>query len=105
MRQNPKGVLLLATMHTKAPEALYVRSKIEEQGEKPILMDLSIGGERKRSGADIASAEVARAGGAGHKQFASCRNRELNMEDPEFAEAVMKVALDMFPEKSTPVFA
>lgn len=80
MRHDPKGVLILATMDTKGPEALYVRSRIEEHGEKPILMDLSTRGERKRSGADITPADVARAGGASLKQFASLRNRELNME-------------------------
>jgi len=69
----------LATMDTKGPEALYVRSRIKEHGGNPILMDLSTRGERKRSGADITSADVARAGGASLKQFALSQNREHNM--------------------------
>ena len=80
MRLHPKGVLILATMDTKGPEALYVRSSIEARGEKPVLMDLSIGGERKRAACDITAATVARAGGGSLRQFASSRNRELNME-------------------------
>ena len=80
MRHDPKGVLILATMDTKGPEALYVRRRIVEHGQKPILMDLSTRGERRRSGADITPAEVARAGGASLKQLASSGNRELNME-------------------------
>jgi uncharacterized protein (UPF0261 family) len=80
MTSDPKGVLLLATMDTKGPEALYVRSRIKEHGENPILMDLSTRGERRRSEADITPADVARAGGSSLKQFASSRNRELNME-------------------------
>jgi uncharacterized protein (UPF0261 family) len=98
MTSDPKGVLLLATMDTKGPEALYVRSRIKEHGEDPILMDLSTRGERRRSEADITPADVARAGGSGLKQFASSRNRELNMEDPEFAAAVFGVAVEMFSE-------
>lgn len=31
MTSEPKGVLILATMDTKGPEALYVRTKMEEQ--------------------------------------------------------------------------
>jgi uncharacterized protein (UPF0261 family) len=80
MRTDPKGVLILATMDTKGPEALYVRNTIEARGGKQILMDLSIGGERKRAACDITAAAVARAGGASLRQFASSRNRELNME-------------------------
>lgn len=80
MTFEPKGVLILATMDTKGPEALYVRTRIKEHGLNPILMDLSARGERKRSGADITSADVARAGGASLKQLALSQNREHNME-------------------------
>jgi len=50
---EPKGILLLATLDTKGPEALYVRGKTEEEELKPILMDLSTRGKRNRSGVDI----------------------------------------------------
>jgi uncharacterized protein (UPF0261 family) len=80
MIRDPKGLLILATMDTKGPEALYVRSKVEEQGLRPILMDLSTAGEKRRSGADITPARVANEGGAALKQLAASRNREHNME-------------------------
>jgi len=80
MRPDSKGVLILATMDTKGPEALYIKNAIEGRGEKPVLMDLSTGGERKRAACDITAATVARAGGGSLRQFASSRNRELNME-------------------------
>ena len=79
MTSESKTVLILATMDTKGPEALYVRTKIEEQGLKPILMDLSTRG-RRRSGADIGPAEVAKAGGTSLKLMASSRDRNRNME-------------------------
>lgn len=80
MISEPKGVLILATLDTKGPEALYLRGRIEERRQKPFLMDLSARGERRKSEADIPASDVARAGGASLKQLASCRNRDLNME-------------------------
>jgi uncharacterized protein (UPF0261 family) len=74
-----KGVLILATMDTKGPEALYVRNKIEEQGLKPTLMDLSTRGKRMSRGADIGPAEVAIAGGANLRLMASSSERDRNM--------------------------
>lgn len=80
MISEPKGVLILATLDTKGPEALYLRGRIEERRQKPFLMDLSARGERRKSEADIPASDVARAGGTSLKQLASCRNRDLNME-------------------------
>jgi len=80
MRHDPKAVLILATMDTKGPEARYVRSSIEEHGERAILMDLSAAGSRKQTGADVTSAEVAKAAGSNLKQLASSRDRDRNME-------------------------
>jgi uncharacterized protein (UPF0261 family) len=75
-----KGILILATMDTKGPEALYVRREIEKKGLKPTLMDLSTKGRRQRSGADIRAAEVARAGGTSFKLLSSSSDRDRNME-------------------------
>ena len=80
MIPEPKGVLILATMDTKGPEALYVRKKIDEQGLRPTLMDLSTRGRRQSSGADIGSAEVAKAGGASLNLLASSSDRGRNTE-------------------------
>jgi uncharacterized protein (UPF0261 family) len=80
MTSPPKTVLILATLDTKGPEALYLRSNIAEKGLRPILMDLSTAGGRRRRGSDVSSAAVARAGGAGLKQFAGSWSRERKME-------------------------
>jgi uncharacterized protein (UPF0261 family) len=74
-----KGVLILATMDTKGPEALYVREKIEEQGLKPILMDLSTRG-RGRSGADVGLAAIAKAAGTCLKLMNTSNHRDRHME-------------------------
>jgi uncharacterized protein (UPF0261 family) len=79
MAQDPKGVLLLATLNTKGPEALYLRHKIEEWGEKPLLMDLSTRGERKKTEADFPASQVAKAGGSSLRQLASSGDRDRNM--------------------------
>jgi uncharacterized protein (UPF0261 family) len=67
-------------MDTKGPEALYVRRRIEEQGLRPTLMDLSTRGRRQSSGADIGLAEVAKAGGSSLKLLASSSERGRNTE-------------------------
>src|SRR5512136_2951373 len=80
MTSARKGILILATMDTKGPEALYLWHKIHEWGQKPLLMDFSTkGSRRQKREADIAASEVAKAGSATLKQLASCRDRDLNM--------------------------
>jgi len=74
-----KGVLILATMDTKGPEALYVREKIEDQGLKPTLMDLSTRG-RGRRGADVGPAELAKAAGTSLKLMNTSNRRDRHME-------------------------
>jgi uncharacterized protein (UPF0261 family) len=76
----PKSVLLLATLNTKGPEALYLRHEVEKTGVKPVLLDLSTKGERKHREADIPASEVAGAGSATLRQLALSRTRDLNME-------------------------
>jgi uncharacterized protein (UPF0261 family) len=96
MPSKSKAVLILATMDTKGPEALYVRTKIEEQGLKPILMDLSTRG-RRRSGADIGPAEVAKAGGTSLKLMASSSDRDCNME--AMGSGAVKIAHRLLRDK------
>jgi len=91
MISEPKGILILATMDTKGPEALYLRHKIEKWGEKPLLMDFSTKGKRQKSEADIPASEVAKAGGVTLQQLASCRDRDLNME--VMVSGAVKIAL------------
>ena len=55
MTSDLNGVLIMATLDTKGPEALYLKQKIVEV--------------------------------------------DANMEDPQFADAVLRNALDVFPKE------
>ncbi|MGE5842566.1 MAG: Tm-1-like ATP-binding domain-containing protein [Deltaproteobacteria bacterium] len=80
MTSKPKVILILATMDTKGPEALYLRNKIEELGEKPLLMDFSTKGGRQKQQADIPASEVTKAGNATLKKLASHQDRDASMD-------------------------
>jgi uncharacterized protein (UPF0261 family) len=55
-----KTVLIIATLDTKGPEALFVKKLIEEKGLRTLVMDIGTTGESSFS-ADIPSHEVAEA--------------------------------------------
>jgi uncharacterized protein (UPF0261 family) len=80
MASDPKGVLILATLDTKGPEALYLRGRIKERRQKPFLMDLSTKGGKKNIEADIPASQVAKVGGSSLKQLAASGDRDRNME-------------------------
>jgi uncharacterized protein (UPF0261 family) len=96
MTSGSKTVLILATLDTKGPEALYLRTKIEKQGLKPILMDLSTRG-RRGSGADVGPAEVAKAGRTSLKLMASSSDRDSNME--AMCSGAVKIAHRLLRDK------
>jgi uncharacterized protein (UPF0261 family) len=54
--------LLLSTLDTKGPETFYLRDSIKNRGGACLVLDMSMSGEFP--GADITSAETARAAGA-----------------------------------------
>jgi len=67
-RSTPGGdpqphVLVVMSLDTKAPEAAFLRDRIEETGCRALLLDVSMLGEPGIA-PDIGAAEVARAGGA-----------------------------------------
>jgi uncharacterized protein (UPF0261 family) len=55
-----KSVLIIATLDTKGPEALFVKKLIEERGLRTLVMDIGTTGKSPLS-ADIPSHEVAKA--------------------------------------------
>jgi uncharacterized protein (UPF0261 family) len=55
-----KTVLIIATLDTKGPEALYLKKVIEEKGLRTLVMDIGTTGESS-FGADIPSRKVAEA--------------------------------------------
>jgi len=75
-----KGVIILATMDTKGPEALYLSDKIKALGEEPILMDMSMRDEKRGVRAEISAEEVAKAGGSRLAQLSVSDDLDMNME-------------------------
>ena len=75
-----KGVLILATLDTKGPEALYLSDKIKALGEEPILMDMSMRDEKRGVRAEISAEEVAKAGGSRLGQLSDSDDLDINME-------------------------
>ena len=75
-----KRILILATLDTKGPEALYLRDKIQTLGEEPILMDLSMRDEKQGTRAEISAEEVAKAGGSRLAQLSVSDDLDVNME-------------------------
>jgi uncharacterized protein (UPF0261 family) len=69
----PKHIVILSTLDTKGEEAGYLKSLIEAQGFKTMLLDTSIGGEPAIS-PDISSEEVAAAGGGNIRDIRASRN-------------------------------
>jgi uncharacterized protein (UPF0261 family) len=68
-----KHIVILSTLDTKGKEAGYLKSLIEAQGFKTLLMDTSIGGEPTIR-PDISSEEVAAAGGGNILDIRASRN-------------------------------
>jgi uncharacterized protein (UPF0261 family) len=68
-----KRIVILTTLDTKGEEAAYLRSLIEAQGFKTVLLDTSIGGEPTIP-PDISSEEVAAAGGGNIRAIRTSRN-------------------------------
>jgi uncharacterized protein (UPF0261 family) len=77
---DEKGVLILATLDTKGPEALYLCDTLRDLGEEPLLMDLSMryGDQMPRS--IISAEEVAEAGGSRLDVLSASREMGTNMD-------------------------
>ena len=75
-----KGVLILATLDTKGPEALYLCDKIKALGEEPILIDMAMRDEKRGVRAEVSAEEVARAGGRRLAQLSDSDDLDVNME-------------------------
>ncbi|MGB9617276.1 MAG: Tm-1-like ATP-binding domain-containing protein [Desulfomonilaceae bacterium] len=87
-----KVILLLSTLDTKGPETLYLKECIARQGASCILLDMSMSGEYP--GADIGSAETARAGGGDIEEIRSSRERKRITR--QMIGGATKIALDYF---------
>jgi uncharacterized protein (UPF0261 family) len=74
------GVLILATLDTKGPEALYLCDTLGDLGQEPFLMDLSMRYGDPVDRSRISAEEVARAGGSNLETLSESREMGTNME-------------------------
>ena len=63
MPRSDPGIALIGTLDTKGAEIAYVRDRLRALGVRPLVVDSGILGEPDGCEADVARAEVARAGG------------------------------------------
>jgi len=90
------GLLLLATMDTKGPEALYLRDTLRGLGAAPLLMDLSMRYGDPALHPEISAGDVAEAGGGSLDVVAGRREMGPNMEI--MAAGAAKIALGLVKE-------
>src|SRR5688572_7856458 len=74
-----KRVLLIGTLDTKGAEYAYVRDLIRDRGCDVVVLDLGVLGEPAFA-ADVAAAEVARAGGSSLEQLRARADRGSAVE-------------------------
>jgi uncharacterized protein (UPF0261 family) len=74
------NLLIIATMDTKGPEALYLRDLLKGLGVNPLLMDLSMRYGDRVTGPGISAALVAEAGGYSLDELSRSRNMTTNMK-------------------------
>jgi uncharacterized protein (UPF0261 family) len=84
-------ILLISTLDTKGPETLFLKESIRGRGGTVLILDLSMSGYA--SGADIPSAEVARAAGADIEEIRSSRERKKITR--QMIQGATKIATDL----------
>ncbi len=90
------GVLLLATLDTKGPEALYLRDTLRGLGVKPLLMDLSMRYADPCVQPEIPAGVVAEAGGSSLEAVSGSRQMAPNMAI--MAAGAARIALGLVKE-------
>ncbi len=86
LHPSPEGgerrprIALIGTLDTKGPEIGYVRDRLRGLGVEPVVIDAGILGEPAGIEADIARAEVARAGGHTLEQARQAGSRGAAVE-------------------------
>lgn len=74
------NLLIIATMDTKGPEALYLRDTLKNLGGKPLMMDLSMRNRDRVSESDISASETAKTGGCSLEELSRSRDMTTNMK-------------------------
>ena len=88
-----KTVLLIGTLDTKGKEYQYVREKLEVEGVRPLLMDVSCKGFQSEFSSDIQCKEVAQAAKA---DFASVSQLERVSAQKVMTEGAIKLSEELF---------
>jgi uncharacterized protein (UPF0261 family) len=87
-----KTIVVLATLDTKGIEAQYVREKIEQMGEKALVVDVGVVGQPATK-PDVTRQEVAEAGGISLKKLLENPDREVAA--PVMAEGALRIVTDL----------
>jgi len=88
-----KTVLLIGTLDTKSKEYQYVREKLEAEGVRSLLMDVSCKGFQPEFSSDIQCKEVAQAAKA---DFASVSQLERVPAQKVMTEGAIKLSEELF---------
>ena len=88
-----KTVLLIGTLDTKGKEYQYVREKLEAEGVRSLLMDVSCKGFQSEFSSDIQCKEVAQAAKA---DFASVSQLERVPAQKVMTEGAIKLSEELF---------
>ncbi len=90
-----KTVLLIGTFDTKGNEYQYFRQKLEEEGIRPLLMDVSCKRFLSEFSSDISCKEVARTANA---DFASVSQMERLLAQKVMTEGAIKLSEELFQQ-------
>jgi uncharacterized protein (UPF0261 family) len=88
-----KTVLLIGTLDTKGKEYQYVREKLQAEGVRPLLMDVSCKGFQAEFSPDIQCQEVARAAKA---DFAPVSRLERGPAQKVMTEGAIQLSEELF---------
>jgi uncharacterized protein (UPF0261 family) len=81
MAESPRTVLVIATLDTKSDEVAYLKTRIEREGVRVLLLDTGILGEPCGLQPDVPAAETARAAGTTLEALRGKGTRGLAIEE------------------------
>lgn len=85
-------ILVLSTLDTKGPETWYLRDRIRDKSENPMILDMSMSGGT--SDADITPDQVARAAGADIEEIRASRERKKITR--QMIQGAAKLTIELF---------
>jgi uncharacterized protein (UPF0261 family) len=89
-----KSIVIISSLDTKAPEAQFLKDRIEQEGLETILMDTSMRGEPKIP-PDIPCEDVAKAGGS-HIEEIRTSDRPMDEITSIMTQGAIKKVLELY---------